>query len=183
MLYLKISSESYAILFMIWTLVHYKKSCWIAAMKTKHLFFLDGSDFYTCTCCLYMWFFNRYDAYDRYELGAHLLLNDWGIGRHSWKGSTKKAPIFNVHTKHILLYKCNGDLKKKIEEICLFCNVYYTHFNRNWNIWIVSIHERTTIFFLSVFASFNVSILLCTCTCKDNDGSVEQLNGIVCYSY
>lgn len=37
------------------------------------------------------------------------------------------------------------------------------------------------LFFLSVFALFNVSILLSTC--KDNDGSIEQLNGIVCYSY
>lgn len=46
-------------------------------------------------------------------IGAHLVLNDWGISQHSrLKGSTKKAPIFNVHTKHILLYKCNGDLKK-----------------------------------------------------------------------
>lgn len=67
-----------------------------------------------------MLFFNRYDTYDRYELGAHLVLNDWGIGQHSrLKGSTKKAPIFNVHTKHILLYKCNGDLTKQLKkDVC-----------------------------------------------------------------
>lgn len=41
--------------------------------------------------------------------------------------------------------------------------------------------ENDTTIFLSVFALFNVSILLSTC--KDNDGSIEQLNGIVCYSY
>lgn len=41
--------------------------------------------------------------------------------------------------------------------------------------------ENVTTILLSVFALFNVSILLSTC--KDNDGSIEQLNGIVCYSY
>lgn len=112
MLYLKIASESYAILFIIWTLVYYKKVVWLQQWK-YNTFFKDGSDYNTCTCCLFMLFFNRYDTYDRYELGAHLVLNDWGIGQHSrLKGSTKKAPIFNVHTKHILLYKCNGDLNK-----------------------------------------------------------------------
>lgn len=41
--------------------------------------------------------------------------------------------------------------------------------------------ENVTTIFLSVFALFNVSILLSTC--NDNDGSIEQLNGIICYSY